>query len=180
VTSETGRRGIRPQRREVGRKVVGNKLKEVLRAIEILQAVLAKIAQRNARREPVGDQLARRAGDEDLATVAGRTDPRRAMHVEADVIMASDVSLASMNTHPHPQIRAFGPAHQGQRSLRCQRGCDCIPSAGEGEKRGVALSADLAPATIAERSPKHALVLGKDIGVVLRELPQQGSSLRCR
>ena len=71
----------------------------MLGAIEILQPVLTKIPQRNILRQLIGDQLARGAGDEHLPAMSGRADPRRAVHVQADVIIEPDFRLARMDAH---------------------------------------------------------------------------------
>ena len=59
----------------------------MLGAIEVLQPVLTEIAECNVRRQLVSDQLARGARDQYLTTMAGRADPRRAMHIQSDVII---------------------------------------------------------------------------------------------
>ena len=77
----------RGQRWEVRRQIADDELEEVLGAIEVLEPVLTEIPERDVGRQLIGDQLARGAGDQHLPTMAGRADPRRAMHVQADVII---------------------------------------------------------------------------------------------
>jgi hypothetical protein len=59
----------------------------VLGAIEVLQPVLTEIPERDVGRQLVEKQLAGGAGDQHLPAVAGRADPRRAMHIQSDVII---------------------------------------------------------------------------------------------
>ncbi len=67
----------RLQRRKLGRA----ELEQPHRLVEVLQPMLAKIAEL----APV-DQLARRLRQQHLPSVAGAHDPRRLVHVQADVL----------------------------------------------------------------------------------------------
>jgi hypothetical protein len=80
----------RADRREVGTQPVDHELAQALRA-EVLEAVLAEAAERDAGRQLVGDDRRRCLGEEDLAAVArggrrgrpgGRPRRRSAVRVE--------------------------------------------------------------------------------------------------
>jgi hypothetical protein len=124
----------RGQRGEVGGQIAEDDLEEVLGAIEVLEPVLAEIAQRDVGGQLVGDQLARGAGDEHLRTMAGRADPRRAVHVQADVIVVADLGLAGVDPHPHAHVDVLGPALGGERALGADRGGDRVARADEGDE----------------------------------------------
>ena len=79
-----GTRVERPDRREVGRQAVDGELGDPLRP-QVLQPVRAERPEREARRQPSVDERRRRLGQQDLAAVAGRPDPRGAVDVVADV-----------------------------------------------------------------------------------------------
>ena len=86
---ELGRQVVRPaieraDRRELGPFALDHQLADPLRA-EVLEAVLAEPAQRDAGRQLVGHERRRRLGQENLAAVPGRGDPRRAVDVGSDV-----------------------------------------------------------------------------------------------
>ena len=63
----------------------------------------------------VGDQVAGRLGDEDLAAVAGRADPRGAVDVEPDVALRGAPRLAGVEPHPVAHRDPVGPL-AGRRS----------------------------------------------------------------
>ena len=76
------------ERGEVGGQAGDDQLEDPLGAAEVLEAVLAQVAQRDARGERVAHEQARRLGEQHLAAVAGAGDARRAVHVVADVVGA--------------------------------------------------------------------------------------------
>src|SRR4029078_12564653 len=61
---------------------------------QVLEPVLAEIAQGHAGGGVAGDGRARRVGQQPLSAVSGRGDPRRTMDVEADVVVAAESPLA--------------------------------------------------------------------------------------
>ena len=89
--------------------------------------MLTEIPERNVGRQLVGDQLARGARDEHLPAVAGRADPRRAVHVQADVVVHRDVRLAGVDTHAHAHVHALGPG-RCEASARCPATAAAIAS----------------------------------------------------
>src|SRR5262245_46134818 len=77
-------------------------LVEPLVALEILEAVRAEVADRDAR-EPALQQLASRVREENLPAVGDGTDAGRAMDAKADVTFLSDDRLSRMQSHPDAQ-----------------------------------------------------------------------------
>ena len=63
---------------------------------QVLQPVLAEVPQ------PLGaEQRSRGRRDEHLPAVSSRRDPRRAVHVDADVPLSAHMRRARVHTHPH-------------------------------------------------------------------------------
>ena len=123
----------------------------MLGAIEILQPVLAQISEHDVSRQLIGDELMRQAGDQHLPAVSGSADPCRAMHVQTDVIILSDVRLAGVHPHTHTHVDALGPTLGCERPLRAHRGGDRVARPGEGDEERVTLGVDLATVVLVER-----------------------------
>ena len=169
----TGSGRQRGQRREVRRQIADDELEEVLGAIEVLEPVLAEIPERDVRRQLVGDQLARGARDQHLPAVSGGADPRRAVHVQTDVIVLPDLRLAGVDAHPHAHVDALGPTLGRERPLRAHRGGDRVARPREGDEERVTLGVDLATVVLVERRPQQALMLAKHLGVAAAQPRQQ-------
>src|SRR6185436_5519811 len=95
---------------------------------QVLEPVLAEIAQGDAVWQVAGDERARRIGQQHLAAVSGRGDPRRTMDVEADVVVTAESALAGMEAHPHADDRRLRPRHRGEPTLRlggCRDRIEC-------------------------------------------------------
>ena len=135
--------------------------------------MLTEIPERDVARQLVGDQLARGARDQHLPAVAGSADPRRAMHVQADVIILSDFRLAGVDAHPHAHVDALGPTLGRKRPLRAHRGGDRVARPREGDEERVALGVDLATVVLVERRAQQALMLGQHLGVAAAQPRQQ-------
>ena len=75
----------RAQRRKVVAEAADDELREPLRPRQVLEPVLAEIAQRDALGQVSLDEVTRRLRNYDLAVVAGRSDARRERDVESDV-----------------------------------------------------------------------------------------------
>ena len=82
------------------------------------------LAMSRSRREPMGyqfnarEQLRGEAVDEDLAAVACRHHPCRAVQHDAEVVLAAQLGLTGGDTHSHGQL---------QRALRGDRSVDGRP-----------------------------------------------------
>ena len=66
------------------------------RLVEVLEAVLAEVAQPDA-----VDEVAGRAREDHLPAVAGGRDPRAEVDVEADVALVGARGRAGVDAHPH-------------------------------------------------------------------------------
>ena len=119
--------------RPEGREVALSELEEALCAGQILQAVLAEIADGSVGRQ----EAAGRLGDDDLAAVRGGGDPRRAVDVYADVPLVGHERLAGVNAHPNPDRPGL------ERPLRVDRGGDGVGCPRERDEERVALRVHL-------------------------------------
>ena len=105
------------QRWKVGRHALRDQLEYAFGALEILQPMLAEIAQRGFRRQSGSGQCMGSVGQHYLPAVGDVGDPRRAMYVEANVVTVQQPPLATVNTHPHSHRRIRRPLCSSSR--RC-------------------------------------------------------------
>jgi len=99
ATQERGGRDrqVRPVQALERREVVVSELVDPLGCRQILQTVLAEVAQL------VRAQEGSRGGrDQHLSAVAAGGDPGRPVHVDSDVTLLGHVRRAGMDAHPHP------------------------------------------------------------------------------
>ena len=116
-----GRRIKGPQRRELVGHAADDELADALRPGEVLEAVLAQVAQRRAFGQGARDQRAGRVGQDHLAAMSRAGDARRAVHVEAHVIgVRGDHALARVQAHAHPHGR-IRPARRARRARAASR-----------------------------------------------------------
>ena len=115
-------------RRELACEAGGDELMEVVRAAQVLEAVVAEVARLDA------DEVRRRLRQQHLASVCRRADPRRAVDVEADVVAADERRLSGVDSHPDAERQTVEGA------LPFSRGGDGVVGAREGEEQRVALA----------------------------------------
>src|SRR5581483_12118027 len=132
----------RPESREVAAQPIDDELRELLGTVEILQPPLAEVAEADARRQLVLDEVARRAREQHLSAVSCSCDPRRLVHAEADVSVLADTRLAGMQAHPHPYVGASRPAVCCEVTLRVDGGGDSVLRPPEGDEERVSLRID--------------------------------------
>ena len=141
--------------RPEGRELALAELEEALCADQVLQAVLAEVADRSVCLE----KAARRLGDDDLAAVRRGCDPRRAVDVHADVALLGHERLAGVDAHPDPDRP--GP----ERRLRLGRGGDGVGRPRERDEERVALGVHLDPVVSPEGLADHPPMLFEENGV---------------
>jgi hypothetical protein len=105
--------------------------------------------------------------------MAGRADPRRAMHVQTDVIILTDLRLAGVDAHPHANVDALRPTLGRQRPLRADRSGDRVARPHERDEERVTLSVDLPAVVLVERRAQQALMLAKHRRVAAAQPRQQ-------
>ena len=129
---------------------------------DVLQAVRAEVAERGA-----VEQSRRLLGDEHLAAVADRRDPRAAVNVHADVALLRQLWLAGMQPHADANRR------RGERRLAGRRRRRRVRRACERVEERVALRVDLDAAVRGERLAQQAAVLGEQVGVRVAVLGEE-------
>lgn len=97
------------RRRDVG-QVRRDDLVDVLGVCQVLEAVLAEVAQAHAIGEPVAQQLLRGERDEDLAAVADGLQARAAVERRAEVVAVALFGGAGVQAHAHGERREVGIA----------------------------------------------------------------------
>jgi hypothetical protein len=155
---------IRLMERRERREVVVAELVDALGGGQVLEPVLAEVAEAvRAVKERGG-----RGRDEHLTAVAAGGDAGRAVNVSADVALLSEMRRTGVEAHAHPD-RAGREALERlpRRGERTRRGR-------EGDEERVSLRVDLNPAVGAERAPHDPAVLGERLRVALSaELVQE-------
>ena len=141
-------------RREVGLKVRGDQLGEALRA-EVLEAMLAEVADRHVGREPAADECAGRFRDEDLPAVACRCDPGGAVNLERGVVaVGGRARLTGVEPHPDADRSVGRPRVGGQAALRGDAGCGRGTGVREDDEERVTLRLDLDAPGLREGRPE--------------------------
>ena len=141
-------------------------LEETRRAVEVLEPVLAEVAERDGRGESLGQQP-RRLGHHDLAPVADRGDAGSLVDGEADVAAPGPHRLARVEADPHPHLVA------GERELPLDRGRDAVGRRPEHDEERVALCPLLFAAVRGERGPEQLAMILEDTFVRVAEPSQQ-------
>jgi hypothetical protein len=170
---EDGRQGPRernlrdPERREVLRKAASVELKDPLGPGNVLEPVLAEVAQLHVWREFVFDDCGRRAGQEHLATVRRRAEASGAMHSDADVPVFTEMWLGRMKPHSHVHPYITRPPLFAERTLRrdgCSGRIACLL---ERDEERVPLRVDFGAAVLRDRGPQEVAMTGEHIVIVL-------------
>ena len=153
-------------------RLLQRQLVDVL-VLDVLEVLPPEVADVHAFGNVVAEQGPRRLGDEDLAAVPGRADPRRADDVQADVALLADGRLAGVQAHPHAHVDAAGPIVGGEGSLTVDGGARRRLARAGTSRRSVALRVDLVPAGGLEDLPQQPPMVGHDLPVVVAQLLQQ-------
>jgi len=109
----------------------------MLRRLDVLQPVPAQVPHRDISGQLRCCQLPRRLGQHYLPAVCGRRDPRRPVHIHADVIVLLDGRLPRMQAHPDPDRHPAGPVMARQRPLRRQAAPYGLAGRGEDHEEAV-------------------------------------------
>ena len=148
------------ERRQAGRKVVrrrvegadrgevvqqptDDELPEALRMLEVLEPVLAEVAQLDAVGEGVLHQRAGRVRQQHLPAVRDARDAAGPVDVEADIGLRRQAGLAGVQADADPHLGVLGPRLRRQRTLGVDRRRDRGRCRRERGEERVALGADL-------------------------------------
>ena len=114
-------------------------LEQRLGAIEALEREHAELGQRPVAVRGRIEQLGRHGGDESLAAVRRRADPRRTMHLEARVVVRDALRASRVEPDPGAHRDAFGPCALRQRAMHVDRRVGGAGRRRERTERAVAL-----------------------------------------
>ena len=144
AAGRVGRVRKRAQRREVRGQLADDELEELLGAVEVLEPVLAEVPERDAVRQIV----ARPAHAWRSRAAPGRRgrppDPRGAVHVQADVVVAADAA-SPCAAHAHPDVEPSGQ--------RCAASARCALTAAAIASRRVAKATKNASPSVSTSRP---------------------------
>jgi hypothetical protein len=115
-----------------------DELKDAFGTSQILEMVLAEVAQGGPLRQLVYDQRCRRRRQQHLAAVAGRHDPRGPVQGRAVVVPVALGSLACMQPHPDTKRSGLTPLRRREAVLSFQAGAGAVGSGGEDRHQSVA------------------------------------------
>ncbi len=175
VQRRAAARALCLQRRKVAlANPVDLELVDPLGAREVLEVVLAEVAERDSFELVVVEHGRCRLRGEDLPAVTGRHDPRGAVHAHPVVAaLLGEVRLAGVQAHAHAQLGALGPVVRRERALTVRGRGGRVARAGEDVEEGVALRVDLLAAVRGERLAEEALVRLEHAAVAVAQLFQQ-------
>jgi hypothetical protein len=144
------------------RKRIVAELVDPLGRAQVLQPVLAEIAQRIR-----AAQIARRLRDEDLTAVACGSDASGAVHVDADVALVSKEWLTGVKADPNANRAG------GERVARHSGGGERIRRLGKGNEESITLRVHLDTAMAGEGLAESAAVVAQNVRIPIAELVQQ-------
>jgi hypothetical protein len=102
-------------------------------------------------------------------------DARRPVHVEADVAVATELSLAGVEAHPHTNPAAIRPALVGKTALRIDRRSHGVCGGSEDGEEGITLCAYLDAVVVGECPAGDDRVTFEQARVPVAQLLQQAS-----
>ena len=148
-------------------------LVDALRPIEILEPVLAEVAQGGSLELCVLEDGRGCQRDEDLAPVSCSHDPGRAVHAEPVVALGGGARLGRVDPHSYAQLASRRPLVASQRPLGVDRCAGRLIGARKGKEKRVSLVVDLL-AGVGAGSPAQDLpVVGERLSVPLAQTLQQ-------
>ena len=99
----------RSDRGKFGGQLRPDDLVQAYRRREVLEPMLPEIPEAHLVGHRRADQRVGRFREEDLAAMAGGADPRRAVHIDADVARPRAQRFARVQAHPDPNVGALRP-----------------------------------------------------------------------
>ncbi len=141
---------------------------------QILQPVVAQVAQLHVVRQAAGHHLDGGLGHHDLAAMRRGHDPRGAVDVEADVVPSDDGRAARVDADADAHLDVIGPGCRGQPTLQVDGRRDSVGRRRERDEEGVALRPHLHPAVLLECRPQHPAMRVEHVRVPLAQHREQG------
>ena len=131
----------RLERRKVGGQSVDDELEDALGMLQVLEPMLAQVAQGDACGKLAAHQLLGRERDQRLPAMRDGAQPGTAVDGGAVVVALAQVGLAGVQRHAHAQRRGCRPGLGMQRLLEGGSGGDGIGGARKDGEAAVALAA---------------------------------------
>jgi hypothetical protein len=162
-----------PDGREVGLEAIDDELGERLRP-QVLEPVLAEVAERDPRRKGGAGQGPDALRDEDLAAVPRARHAGRPVDVVANVrAVGVDDALAGVEAHPDADHGVWRPRLGGEGALGVHGRRDGRRSPGEGHEEAVTLRPDLHAVVGGQRRPDDRTVAVEQGRPAIGELAHQ-------
>ena len=130
--------------------------------------MFAEVAQRGPIRKRAFGEGPRCVRDEDLTTRAGRGDSRRAIDVDADIVVPAGDAATTVESHPHPNGDTGWPSLNDEGPLRVDGSRDRSRCVAKDDEERVTLGAALDSAVLAECRPQQRVVALEDLPVGVR------------
>ena len=134
--------------------------------LEVLELLLAEVEERQLL---VLEQGVGRLGHENLTSLAGGADARRAMDGQAVVLVGGDRCLTRVDAHSDARLHVVRPLVADERLLSRQRRGDSVLWSPERHEERISLGADAFPARLFEDAAKDPVMLGEHVAVLLAE-----------
>ena len=155
-----------------------DQLEELLGPPQILEPMGAEVHQVGVVWELVGHQGGRGAGQQHLTPMTDRHDPRATDHRRTEVVVPSQLRLAGVQPHPHPQGSGLGPGLLHQPALASQAGAHRLGCGPEDGHQAIAGGLDHLSAGIRHRSEQDRVVaLQRTLHRLRKALPQASAAL---
>jgi hypothetical protein len=162
----------RSQGRKLRLQTRRNDLEEMLRALQVLEAVIAEIVEAYVVRQGSLCKCSSGVRDNDLSAVAGACNPSYAMDVEPHVIPIQKSSFAAVDAHPHVHgcVVRPGMCRQSALTFECRSyGRWCVM---KDEEESVPLSGDL-DARRSERLAEEAMMVREEFRIAIAQRLKQ-------
>ena len=142
------------------RELVVAELVDPLGRRQVLQPVLAQVSQ------PLGAHEARRGlGHEHLATVSGRRNARRPVHVDSDISLPAQQRRPGVDPNTNPNRATSQALYRGR------RGGDCTGGRREGNEESIPLRVDLHPTVRSERRAQDPSMVPESLRISIGTKP---------
>ena len=118
-----------------------------------MELMQTEVSEADARRLRAGNRLTDRAGNEDLATVARKGNPRGDVDSEAEVSRVSQRWAAGVKADPNSERYALRPRPGANLPLDGERRIECGQRLFEDGEHLVGLGIDFSAAVLVDRRP---------------------------
>ena len=164
-----------PGRRKFRRQTGDDEIVKMLKMQDVLQPVLAQVAQRDPHRERVLHQAAGCSRNDDLSAMGCVGDASGSMHVHAHVMGTADDPLTGVEAHADPHPRALGPIVGLKVALGHHGGVDCALRTCEGGEKRVAGGVHLRAVTRRNGAADDAGMFAANLRVGIAQSVHQSS-----